>query len=304
MRIVGLDALDFLVGAEGVFDLAVLDEQVAEGVEGFDVAGKFRGDFLQERDGAAARGGLGVRIEGRPQALELEADEFLAEGGGRFGAGEAGLQGRFAGGIVAGARLGGGQLQPAQRPFRETAGHLAEEFDDAFAVADVAVDGGQPEQRAFGIRPALEEILDRAQGLGGPALEDEGGGQAQHEPFVAGVEFRGPAVGIVGRGVVVGEFVVDAEGVQRERLRGARAFGRQEGGGRNDPSVQQGRRGGQRAAAGRDAEEDEAERKASVIEAAHGVPANGQRCLTSSCDGPRADVCGVCAWPSSNGVSF
>ena len=211
-------------------------------------------------DGPAARGGFVCRGGGGLQAAELDAGEFLPERGGRPRPGEAGLQGRLDGGFVAGAAQGGGELEPAERAGREAARHLAEQLDHARAVAGIAVERGQPQQRALGIGTALQEILDQAQSLGGLALEDEHGRHAQGEAFVAGIQFRGLPVGVVGRGVIVGQFVVDAEGIEGVGLRRPFPVGRQKGGRRNDPSVQQGRRGGQRAATGRDAEEDEAER--------------------------------------------
>ena len=53
-------------------------------------------------------------------------------------------------------------------------------------------------------------------------------------------------------------------------LGGLFAFGG-EGGGGNEPSIQQGRRAGQRSAAGRDAEKDEAEGKPNPAGPRHGA---------------------------------
>jgi hypothetical protein len=164
--------------------------------------------------------------------------------------------------------------------------------EGAFAVAGGAVEGGQPQQGAFGGGLALQELLDGAQGLLGLALEHEGGGHAQDEAFVGRVELGGLAVGVVGEIVLIGELVVDAERVEGVGLCRPLTV-RGQGGGRNKPSIQQGRRAGQRPAAGRDAEEDEAERKTT-----RRVPRMARLPAISSCDGPRADACGVCAWPS------
>ena len=150
---------------------------------------------------------------------------------------------------------------------------------------------------------AFQEFLDGAQRVFGPALEDQRGGHAQNQAFVVRIELGGLAVGLVGELVFVRQLVMDADRIERVGLRGLLPVGGQ-GRGRNKPSVQQGRRAWQRAATGRDAEEDEAERKPPVAKAMHGAPEAGHDPLISSCDGPRADVYGVCAWPSSSGVSF
>ncbi len=63
---------------------------------------------------------------------------------------------------------------------------------------------------------------------------------------------------------------MDAEGIEGVGLGGLFAFGG-EGQGRNEPSIQQGRRAGQRSAAGRGAEKDEAERKPNPAGPGHGA---------------------------------
>ena len=191
--------------------------------------------------------------------------------------GEAVLEDGFDGVGVAGASDGGGELEPAKGFVGEAPGHLAEELDDAFAFAGAAVEGGEPDEGAFGVGMEAEEILDGAEGVRGAALEDQGGSQAQHDALVAGIEFGGLAIGLVGLGIFVGEFVVDAQRVERMGPGRSVAVRRQDVGRRNKPSVQQGRRARQRAATGRDAEKDEAERKPPLEKAAHGAPANGRK---------------------------
>jgi hypothetical protein len=226
--------------------------------------------LAEQGDGFLAGLALGGGILGGLHPAEMQADEFLAERRGRLGLGQAGLQDAddLLGVAVAGG--GGRELEPAQGPGRELARHLAEQLAHPLLVAGGAIEGGQPDQRAFGRGLAGHEILDGAQGLLGLALEHQSGGHAQDEPLVGGIDLGGLAVGVVGQIVLVGEFVVDADGIPGMGLgRALAVLGKQRG--RNEPSVQHGRRAWQRSATGRDANPDEAERKPTPARAAHGA---------------------------------
>ena len=63
---------------------------------------------------------------------------------------------------------------------------------------------------------------------------------------------------------------MDAEGIEGVGPGGLFAFGG-EGRGRNEPSIQQGWRAGQRSAAGRGADKDEAEREPNPAGPGHGA---------------------------------
>ena len=78
--------------------------------------------------------------------------------------------------------------------------------------------------------------------------------------FIAGVPFGGLAIGFIGLRIFLQQFVVDAHGVKGIGLSGHLLLW-QKRGRRNEPSGHKGRRARQRAASGRDAEEDEAERE-------------------------------------------